>query len=331
MKKVILTVLTAITLQTQVYCQLVNYSDEGKVKILAEKTTLSIEGVNTKLKSDKQVAGIIVAAGAILPPVIDLVVSIVKEKTKKNALAYKGEYKSSASGENFYINNDYASLPKLTLIRTIKKENGAIDSAVNIELVPKLSHDKTAFRYYIKEKCEYNYSVAKTKGDYDYIDLNIEVKLKSLSIDKDEYKLNDLRTTIVSIPMVHVGQTKQLADTVYSGWIPLPPRSTAKSNEVKPVTEEKVVIKTDKDDKQEKTTEITISKKSNTDEYDKLADNTGLYEVEITVTETNPYKIKAENKQVIIESSSESGTEIVKAVIKELTKEKEDKEEKNKK
>lgn len=327
MKKVIVTIAAGIILQTQVYCQLVNYNDNGKVKILAEKTTLSITGVNTKLKTDAQAAGLIAAASAILPPVVDLVATTIKEKVKKNALAYKGEYKSFASGENFYINNDYASLPKLTLTRTIKKTDGTNTTAVNIELVPELSEDKTAFRYYIKDKCEYKYSVSKTKGEYDYIDLNIEIKLKSLSINKDEYKLNDLRTTIVSIPMVHVGQTTQLSEKVYSGWIPLPPRSTGKNKEVKPVTEEKTVIKTDKDGKEEKTSEKTTTKKSNVEEYDKLADNTGLYEIEITVTETNPYKIKAENKQAIIESSSESGTAILKEVVKVLTEEKEEKKE----
>jgi hypothetical protein len=328
MKKVILTIVAAIMLQAQVYSQLVNYNDKGKIKILAEKTTLSIIGVNTKLKPDAQAAGLIVAAGSILPPVIDLVVTTIKEKAKKNALAYNGEYKSFVSGEKFYTSNDYASLPKLTLTRKIKKTDGSDDVAVNIDLIPELSADKTAFRYYIKDKCEYKYSIAKTKGNYDYVDVNIEIKFKSLSVNKDEYKLNDLRTTIVTIPMVHVGNTTTLAEAVYSGWIPLPPRSTAKNTDVEPVTEEKTVVKTNNAGVKESTKEETTTKKSNSEEYEKLADNTGLYEIEITATETNPYKIKAENKQKVIESSSESGTEILKEVIKELTKEKEDTEEK---
>lgn len=328
MRKVIVTIVTAIILQTQVYCQLVNFNDKGKVKILTEKTTLSITGVNTKLKADAQAAGLIAAAGVILPPIIDLVVTNIKEKAKKNALAYKGEYKSFVSGEKFYTSNDYASLPKLTLTRKIKKTDGSDEIAVNVELIPELSTDKIAFRYYIKEKCEYKYSIAKTKGDYDYVDVNIEIKFKSLSINKDEYKLNDLRTTVVTIPMVHVGNTTTLSEAVYSGWIPLPPRSTAKNTDVEPITEEKTVVKTNNAGVKETTKEETTTKKSTAEEYEKLADNTGLYEIEITTTETNPYKIKAEDKQKIIESSSESGTEILKAVIKELTKEKEDKEEK---
>jgi len=330
MKKVILIIVAAIALQTQVYCQLINYNENGKVKILAEKTTLSITGVDTKLKEDKEAAGLIAAAGAILPPMVDLVVNSIKEKAKKNALAYTGEYKSFVSGDNFYKNNDYASLPKLKLTRTIKKTDGTDEVAVNIELVPELSADKTAFRYYVKDKCDYKYSIAKTKRSYDYIDLNLEIKFKSLSINKDEYKLNDLRTTLVAIPMIKVGQTTHLSEAVYSGWIPLPPRSTAKNTDNEPVTEEKTVTKTDKNGKKEQTIEETRTKKSNSEEYDKLADNTGLYEIEINATETNPYKIKSENKKTIIESSSESGTSILKAVIEVLTKEKEEEKEEEK-
>jgi len=325
MKKVIVIIVAAIMLPTQAYCQLVNYNEKGKVKILGEKTTLSIEGVNAKLKSDDEAAGLIVAAGTILPSVIDLVVTSIKEKAKKNALAYKGEYKSFVSGEKFYISNDYASLPKLKLIRKIMKTDKSEHVAVNMELTPELSADKSAFRYYIKDKCEYKYSIAKTNGDYDYIDVNIEIKFKSLSINKDEYKLNDLRTTMVTIPMVHVGNTVALAEIVYGGWIPLPSRSTVKNIDIEPITEEKTIIKTNNAGVKETNKEETTTKKSNAEEYDKLADNTGLYEIEITVTETNPYKIKAENKKAVIESSSESGTATLKAVLKVLTEDKENK------
>lgn len=328
MKKVIITIVAAIVLPIQVYCQLINYNDKGSVKLLAEKTTLSIIGVNAKLTPDEQFAGLIAAAGAILPPIIDLVVTNIKEKVKKNALSYKGEYKGFVSGEKFYMSNDNASLPKLTLTRKIKLKADQSDQvAVKIEIIPELSSDQTAFRYKIQDKCEYNYSIAKTKCKYDYIDVNIEIKFKSLSIIKDEYKLNDLRTTIITLPMVHVGNTKALSESVYSGWIPLPPRSTAKYIDTEPVTEEKIVIKTNNTGVKDTTKEETSTKKSNSERFDKLADNTGLYEIEISVTETNPYKIKAENKQTLVESSSESGTAILKAAVKVLTEEKDEKKE----
>ena len=325
MKKVILATVTATMLQIQVYCQLVNYNDKGKVKLFAEKTTLTITGVDTRLTPENQMAGLVMAAGAILPPVTDLVVKNIKEKAKKNALAYKGEYRCSVSEEKFYRNNDYAALPKLAMKRIVKTSEGTDRVAVEIELVPELSADKTTFRYYVKDKCIYNYAIAKTKSSYDYIDLNIEIKFKSIAIHKGEYKIDDLRTTTISIPMIHVGKTTQLSEKAHSGWIPLPPRSTVKKTEAEPITEEKITVKTNNAGVKETTKEEISVKKSNTEEYEKLADNTGVYEIEITATETNPYKIKAENKQVIIENSSESTTAILKAVIKSLTKEEEKK------
>jgi len=328
MKKLIFTILATVVLQSQVYSQLKNYNDNGKIKILTEKTTLSITEVETPLTQTQQGAALLAAAGNILTPVVDLVVKSVQEKVKKNALAYKGEFKCSVSGDKFYKNDVVAALPKLTMKRIIKSTDGTDQVAVEIELVPELSEDKTAFRYFVKDKCVYNYSIAKTKGDYDYIDLNIEINIKNIFINKGEYKIDDLRTTTINIPMIHVGKTKPLEEKVYSGWIPLPTRSTGKKKEAAPIKEETTVVKTNKEGVIETNKEETTVKKSDAEDYGQIKDNTGLYEIKIIATETNPYKIKAENKQKIIESSSESGTEILKAVIKELTKEKEDKEEK---
>lgn len=328
MKQLILTIALSFILQNQVYCQLKNYNDKGKVEILAEKATLSVTGVPTKLtvgEADVAVLPAVAAAAAILPPVIDLVVSSAKESIKKNALAYKGEYKCSASGENFYESYNYALLPKLTIKRIIKTKDGVDKTAVEIELLPELSADKTAFRYFIKDKFIYDLSIAKTKGNYDYIDLNIEIKFKGIYVDKNEYKINDLRTTIISIPMIYVGHSNQLTEKVYSGWIPLPARSTKKNTQAVPIIEEKTVVKINNTGTKDTSSEIITTKKSDTENYEKLMNNTGLYEIEISATETNPYKIKAENREKIVESSSESSTSLLKAIIKVLT-EKEEKE-----
>jgi hypothetical protein len=278
--------------------------------------------VETPLTQTQQGAALLAAAGSILTPVVDLVVKSVQQKVKKNALAYKGEFKCSVSGDKFYKNDVTAALPKLTMKRIIKSTDGTDQVAVEIELVPELSEDKTAFRYFVKDKCVYNYSIAKTKGDYDYIDLNIEIKIKNIFINKGEYKIDDLRTTTINIPMIHVGKTKQVEEKVYSGWIPLPTRSTGKKKEAAPIKEETTVVKTNKEGVIETNKEETTVKKSDAEDYGQIKDNTGLYEIEITATETNPYKIKAENKQELIESSSESVTDIFKAIIESLTKEK---------
>jgi hypothetical protein len=337
MKQLILTIAVVFMLQNQIYCQLKNYNDKGKVEILSQKTTLSVTGIPTNFTKDSEHtsdsmslnanASALNAASAILPPVIDLVFNSAKVAVEGNALAYKGEYKCSVSEDKFYISNNSALLPKLTFKRIIKTKEGEDSTAVEIELIPELSSDGTAFRYYIKDKLIYNLSIAKTKGDYDYIDLNIDIKFKSIYIDKTEYKINDLRTSAISIPMIYVGHTTHLAEKVYSGWIPLPARSTKKNTQIVTVVEEKSIVKTNNSGIKDSSSEITTTKKSNLENYDKLINNTGLYEIEFSANETNPYKIKAENKETLVESSGESATLLLKAIIKVLTEKEEKKEE----
>jgi hypothetical protein len=82
-----------------------------------------------------------------------------------------------------------------------------------------------------------------------------------------------------------------VSDDIYSGWIPLPTRST---------------------DIAETETETDV-----------ISNNTGLYEIEIVATETNPYKIKAENKNEMFEATGESVVETLKALLESLTTKKE--------
>ena len=99
-------------------------------------------------------------------------------------------------------------------------------------------------------------------------------------------------------------------------------RSTAKIKINDETKEDKTVEKTINDGKKETTKNVTIETKYNVENSKKLVDNTGLYEIEITANESNPYKIKAENNKSVIEISSESTTGIHKDFIKSLTKEK---------
>lgn len=318
MKRKILLLTATILLQTQIYSQLKNYNDKGNVNVIAESTVITITELSTNLKPERQMAGLIAASGEVLPPVIDLVIKTVQQKAKKNALAYTGQYKNVVSGDNFYKSNLEVSLPKLTLTRTIRTTSGII-VAVELDLIPEISDDKTAFRYYIKDKCIYNYSIAKTKGDYDYVDLDIEIRFKSLFVNKEAYRFEELRTTSINVPMIHVGNTKQLEEKIYSGWIPLPTRSDVKKDP-DIIREEKSVERTLNNGTIEKTIEITLTKKSNNDNFEKISDYTGLYEIAVTVTETNLYKIKAENRNEIIEGSSESGTNFLNAMLKTFLK-----------
>lgn len=268
--------------------QIKNYNYNSKVKILSENTTLKITGVNTRLSTDRQSSIPLIAAGTILPPAIDYFVAANKEKTAKQALAYKGIYKCFASGDTFYLNNDFALLPKLTVTRIIKTKSGEDIIAVKIELIPEMSADKTAFRYSVKDNCLYNYSIAKTKGRYDYIDLNLDLTFKSIFINKENYKIDELRKTSIFIPMIMVGNTNKLEENIYSGWIPLPTRSTYKQK----------------------------------DNYERIPVSTGQYEIEITATETNPYKIKAENNKDYIEATGKQTSELLKSLVETITQDK---------
>jgi hypothetical protein len=320
MKKINLTFVVLIMLQMHAFCQLKNYNDKGCIRILADRATLTITGIEVKLKADKQMAGLIAAAGSILPPAADFIIKTIEEKVAKNVLAYQGEYKCFNSSEKFYRNNDFASLPKLTIKRTIKTTDGVDQTAAELDLLPELSEDKTAFRYFIFEKCIYNYSIAKTKRKYDYIDLNLEINFRSISVDKEEYKISNLRTTTIDVPLVHVGITTHLDEKIYSGWIPLPPRSTAKVNE--PVIEKKdtkTVIKTNNAGVKDTTREETIHADYNVEDFQQLSDNTGLYEIDIKVTETNPYKIKASNRQELMENTGDSMSKLLKSIIGSFT------------
>lgn len=284
----------ATALSCQAYGQIRNYTDHGRISILAGKTTLRITEVETKLTPDIQSAALLAAAGTILPPVVDLVMSGIEQQIKRNAQAYRGTYDCSVSGDRFYRNNDFAALPRLMLTRTVKLKDENDQTVVEIELVPELSADQTAFRYSVRDHFRYDYSLAKTRGRYSYIDINLEIKFRSIYISKEAYKVSDLRTTSISIPMIQVGKTSRLPEVAYSGWIPLPPRSNVKT------TNEAEGVKAT---------------------YERLADNTGLYEIDITVTETNPFKIRSEAQQEIIKGTGEQAGDVLKAIIETLTEE----------
>jgi hypothetical protein len=297
MKKTILFTLLAVVAQNQLFAQLKNYGREGKIKIIADKTTLKITHTQVPIfqapADQKMQTPLLAVASAVISPAITFIEKTIKEKAKKDALAYNASYKCNASGQGFYNNSGVTDLPKLTLKRRIKTIDGEELTAVDIDFIPEMSSDKTAFRYFVKNKCKYNYSIAKTKRFYDFIDLTFEIKFKSIYVKDAEYKIEDLRITTLSIPMVEVGNTQQLSEEAYSGWIPLPPKSTI-------LTTKGIAPKNDV--------------------YDMINKNTGLYEIEITATETNPYKIKAENKQSIIESSGEPAAELLNTFIESMLK-----------
>lgn len=301
----------------QIFGQLKNFNNKGSINILTEKTALTI---STESSDINEFVGLGIAISTILPPLIDLTKDIVTSNISKNALAYVGEYKCSASGDGFYKNSSQLALPKLKITRIVKREKDEKDTtAVEIILMPELSIDKTAYRYRVSNLI-YNYSIAKTKNKYDYIDLNLEIKSKSIFVNNEVYKIADLRVTNIFIPMIHVGTINSLENQIYSGWFPLPTRSNTKyTKSIVNTKEDKTTTKTTNDGKKETTKDETSVNKYDV-ESNQVVESTGLYEIEVIATETNPYKIKAESLKKMVENTNSSIDSSIKALITYLTK-----------
>lgn len=303
-----------------------NYSGTADAKIVSEKTTLTIRPVSAKTNKN-QMAGIAGIAATIGPTLIDFGVKSVQQKLKSDALKYTGSYKAFNSAENFRITSQDIALPGLELTRDIVLGTQSLEekpiTAVSFKLIPIQSADQTAFRYRLDSTSfNYNYSIAKLKGNSRFVDLTVEIKVKSLSIASGEYKLNDIRTVSMNIPMVRVGKPT-VANNIYSGWIPILPKSVITKTDTTDVTDTKITTKSEGTKPSITTTEKVVTKDVVKQKVQPININTGLYEVEVVVTEVNPAKIKAEQRAAFVEATSESGTAVLKSILEVLTKEKE--------
>lgn len=311
------------------WAQTKNYNAAGKVPILSDKVHLQIEVVSDSLtKTNKESAGVLL--GSLLPPVIDFGMTAIKSLNKRNALKYKAEYKASASKDAFFRDESHVNLPGLILTRQIVlKDGGRAVNAVSILLQPELSADRNAFRYRL-QSVTYNYSIAKTRRSYDYIEAALDIKFKNVTINKNQYEVKDARITSIVIPMIKLGDTYTIdpKQPICSGWIPFPSKPVIE--QTKDVTEGEIkrtvteVTKNGVPQPAETTTQTTSTQKKQIKDLVVVNEKSGMYEIEITVTETNPYKIKAENKQQIIEDTSDPATNLLKTVVSTLTKPKEE-------
>ena len=327
--KTITSSLIAVVLLSSSCGSLKNYNATSSSHIVSEKTELKITPISARTDKN-QAAGLLAAAAAIGPTLVDFGVKTLQQKLKADALKYTGSYKAATSEEKFRITENVILLPQLQILRSIVLEDGnaAAVSAVDFKLIPVQSEDQTAFRYKLDNSSfKYDYSIAKLSGKARYVDLTVEIKVKSLSVSSGEYKLNDVRTVTLNIPMVRVG-TPSLTGDIYSGWIPLLPKSVFDQEKTEDVKERKITTKTEGSKAPVTSSEEVITKDVVKKKPQPININTGLYEIEVNITEVNPVKIKAEQRAAFIEASSESGTAVLKAVIESLTKEKDKEEEK---
>lgn len=314
--------------------QLGNYNQNGEVKILSQKTWAAITTKEVEVKSDKEAAGAI--AGAILSPLIDVGIAVAKEKLKQNAAKFSSSFIVTVSGSGFWITDKKVKLPIITINRKVlKKDDHKEASAMVITLEPELSPDKTAFRFKVANSpFTFTYSSAKTKKEYDFIDIKLDIKFKALLVTKSQYELKDLRATSITIPMVEAGNAKLPDDvTLTSGWMPLPAIPTLEIETDVTDQETKIVAQNGtKEGKpiNETLTTVTTTQKPKATDKKRLTEDAGLYEFEITVTETNPYKVKSENTQHLVESTGDSSAAFLKAIVDSIFKKEESKEEESK-
>lgn len=307
----------------ELHSQLGNYDHNGEIKIVGQRSWIKIDNSPVLVAPQTESAALL---GVLLAPLIDVGVSVVKEKSKQNVLKYANTFATSVSGSNFWVDSKQVNLPILTINRdVIKLDNFQKETALKIKLIPELSPDNTAFRFvFDNASFLYNYSGAKTKKRYNYIDIKLDILFKTLTLTNGQYEIKELRATNITIPMVQVGNPKSVESLkINSGWIPLVPipslsiETTTTEKEIKSV---KNIGKKESKKFEDSLQTTTLTQKFKNPTKKRIIKNTGLYEIEITINEFNPYKVKSENIQKLIEASSESSTTLLKTVIESFAK-----------
>ncbi len=329
--KTLLTIILTVACVTNLAAQTRVYNTEGGEKILTQKSGLLISKVPIAIASDKEAAGI--TSATIIGPLIDIGVNYAKEKIKQNAKKFESTFSVRASESGFWKDEKNIRLPKLKIWKKVLlKGETKYRSALEIALVPALSEDKQAFRYAI-ESVVCHYSGAKTKGQYDYVELKLDVTFRSLMLNDSKYEVKDLRGFSITIPGIKTdGSTNSFSgdEAIYSAWLPLVQKPT-------------ITLETDKTTRETTTTKSTGTKegkpvndelvtetkvlKEKTSDTQKLEAEAGTYEFEVSVTETNPYKIKADQIDQQVEKTSDSITSLLKAIFAADKKEDGDKKE----
>jgi hypothetical protein len=251
-----------------------------------ERVTLQITPIRTKILDERET--VLPVIGAVAAPLINVGISAAKANLEKRLKQYRASYVCSNSGDSFYETRQYVNLPELTIRRsiTIRDRHSptgekTVDALI-IVLEPQLSSDKHAFRYRVKN-VNMVYSKARTRQRFDYIDVQLDVIFRSLAIEATKQDVVTLRAFTLAIPSVKPNAAYDLASMPESSWLPFPPP-------------------------------LQVTKGIGV--YDK----TGAYEFLINVTETNPYKVRTENKQMLVEKSGNALSELAAEIAEEVKK-----------
>lgn len=317
MPKLFLLLFSVIMTETS-YTQLVNYDEKGKVKILSSFLVVEIDTLSVVIKGPEQSAGII---GTLLSPALDLGAAVIGEAIKHGPPKYSSSMTATASAAGFWISGRVVSLPVLRIRRMILRPGKQVaEEAYSIVLHPELSPDKTAFRFILKEPFEYKYAGVKTRKEYDYINLEILVKMKALAVTEGEYDLSDLRTSSLMIPLVKTGSTYlPSANNRPGGWFPFPPRPTfsvesEEADEVSRTVATKGTANGKPDNDTLTTVTRTINKKGTA--IQPVGPHSGNYEITVEVVEINPFRGRAMQREKVINAGLEPLADLLKESVK---------------
>ncbi len=298
--------------------QLNNYDAGGRKKVIGSYGRLMIEPLPATLRSPDESAASIV--GPLLPPAIDLGVSLVNQWLGHGAKNYESVFTVNASASGFWISETQVNLPMLVITRTVlRKGHNTVEEAFRLRLTPQLSADSTAFRLVLLDPFMYTYSSAKTKGDHDLINIDLVIRMQALTIDEGKYKLVEMRSTTLSIPMVTTGsEYKPSGAAISSGWLPFPPMPSFQvQTDVATETLKTVATHGTNNGRPDNDTLTTLTRtvSPNGSSVQFITEKAGLYEFGIEVHESNPFRVRAIIHQDVFDGIQKQLSELLKAAV----------------
>src|SRR4051812_16244291 len=108
MKRQIIIVLIMMIHSSIISAQDFSYTENSETRGIdtyAERVTLNIAPVRTKLFEDRQT--VLPIVGAIAAPLVDVGISLIKTNIAKKARQYLASYACANSGEKFYETSQY--------------------------------------------------------------------------------------------------------------------------------------------------------------------------------------------------------------------------------
>lgn len=271
------------------------YTDGHKENIVSSKTSVTVEAGSAIAMQVDQIKSIDLGLYSIMETAeetntteydlsegiesgLNLINSVTKSVVESDTGLYEASFSGSCSGTGFY-NDSKVNPPIIHVNRTVrlKRDNEKEITAIDLTLTPEISPDGLAFRYSTNLPFTYNYTSAKQKRGFKYVDSRITIKFTYYSNVKGERKSETMQEVSLNLNAMKTSKSPQSVNE-NSGWILLPPISTTSKT-----------VECESGDK-----DCINGKKT---AYAAITNETGNYDVLVTIKEKNIYKSKAETRK----------------------------------